>query len=82
MADRALCRSVSPVVSRGVLRQRSDNPNDHNGSFNSHYHNIKYYDYNHNYSCHNHHRDNDGYYRHNHNYCNLCRSDYTHREKR
>jgi len=66
MADRALRSSDSPAVSRNVLRQRSDSPNYHNGSYNSDYHNIKHYDCYNNYTV-----DNDdvnyvdGYYNHN-----------------
>jgi hypothetical protein len=43
MADRALCRFAGPVVSRGVLRQRSDGLNHYNGRFNDNYQNIEHY---------------------------------------
>jgi hypothetical protein len=82
MADRALCRSAGPVVSRGVLRQRSDNPNYHNGRYNSDYHNIEHHDYKHNYTCHKHHRNNDVYY-YNYGYNHhRYRTDHAYREKR
>ena len=81
MADRTLCSSTGAVVSRGVLRQRSDGLNHYNGRFNDNYHNIEHYYYNHNYTCHhNHHRNsgihyyNDGYDNHYH-----CRTNHAHR---
>ena len=83
MADSALCRYAGPVVSRGVLRQCSDHFHNNNGNYNSNYHDIEPYDYNHNYTCHNHHRNNDVYYNHNHCLSYHHRgTNYAHRQRR
>ena len=84
MADRTLCSSTGAVVSRGVLRQRSDNPNYNNGSYNSDYHNIEHYDYDHHHTCHNHHHRNNHVYYYNYGYNDHyhCCTDHAYRKKR
>ena len=81
MADGALCRSAGPVVSRGVLRQRSDDLNYHHGSYNYTHHHVEHNDYSYNYTYDNlHNRNNDVYFHHTYYRNNYhIRTDHAHR---
>jgi hypothetical protein len=73
MADRALCRSACPVVSRGILRQFGHDRNYNNGNCNNdhnieHYGHTVHYDNNEGRYIDDHYRHHHNSYVHNHNY--------------
>jgi hypothetical protein len=65
------------IVTRGVLRQRSE-LHYHDGSFNDNCHITEHYNYNHNYPCHYNHHRNIGVYNYNYDNHYHCRTNHAH----